>query len=124
MKTWQQLSRPEGGGYNSLTLLASLTSVPTSSTAISGTENWEKYDAIYFVIKMHFSDKDDVSSFTNLILTKNVVIGDRYSVLRQPSLGNSWEANVLCWFYDDRIEMLKKVNNYDVLSVNIYGVDF
>ena len=73
---------------------------------------------------MHFSNKDDVSSFTNLILTKNVVIGDRYSVLRQNSSGSSWEANVLCWFYDDRIEMLKVVNNYNVLSVNIYGVNF
>lgn len=114
-----------GGGSIYPVLLASLTSIPTSSTAVSGTENWKKYDAIYFDIKMHFTENNDFSSFTNLILTKNVGIGDRYGCLRQnTATGSGGEANIFCWFYNDQIKMSKKVYIYDIIRVNIYGVHF
>lgn len=106
-------------------LLASLTSIPTSSTAVSGTTNWKKFDAIYFVTKMHYKEAKDVSTFTNLIFTKNVVIGDSYNAFRaSTSNGEAWEANLNCWFFNDQIKISKKVYYYDILSVSIYGVNF
>ena len=113
------------GGSISPVLLASVTSVPTSSTEIAGTENWKKYGAIYFVVKMHYNDKDNVVSFTNLILTKSVVNGVKYCVVRQSSASNNAEAGLSCLFYDDQIKILKNViPGYDIMGVDIYGVNF
>lgn len=106
-------------------LLASLTNIPTSSTAVSGTTNWKKFDAIYFVTKMHYKEVNDVASFTNLVFTKNVVIGDTYSVSRvSTSNGQAWETNLNCWFFNDQIKVSKKVYVYDITRVDIYGVNF
>ena len=112
-----------GAGSISPVLLASVTNVPTSSTAVSGTENWKKYDAIYFECFMHFTKATDKAIFTNLILTDVVSPGERYFPLR--TIGwNGDEAGVVCVFSENEIMMNKTNKNYDVTKVNIYGVDF
>ena len=114
-----------GGGSVSPVLLASVTSVPTSSMAISGTENWKKYDAIYYECFIHFTRADDKAIFTNLILTEIVSPGERYFPLRTVSIsGAGDEASVVCVFSENGIMMNKVTKNYDVTKVNIYGVDF
>ena len=114
-----------GGGSISPVLLASLTSVPTSGTAISGTETWKKYDAIYFECFVHFTRADDKAIFTNLILTDVVSPGERYFPLRTVSIsGAGDEASVVCVFSENGITLNKVTKNYDVTKVNIYGADF
>ena len=114
-----------GTGSVSPVLLATLTNIPTSSTAVSGTTNWRKFDAIYFVTKIHYKEVTSVTIFTNLIFTKNVVIGDSYTACRvDTSNGEAWEANLNCWFFNDQIKISKKVYQYDIIRVDIYGVNF
>lgn len=103
-------------------LLASLTSIPTSSTAVSGTENWKSYDAIYFECFMHYSGASDKSVFTNLILTDCVSVGDRYQILR--AYGTAGELDAHCYFSENVINVYKNVRAYDVTKLNIYGVKF
>ena len=114
-----------GGGYSSPTLLASLTNVPTSSTAISGTNNWKNYDAIYFECFMHFKNTSDKSVFTNLILTNTVSIGDRYQPIRVGSTnGEANEVGIHCYFSENALNINKITYTYDVTKLNIYGVNF
>lgn len=114
-----------GGGSISPVLLASLTNVPTSSTAVSGTENWKKYDAIYFECVMHYKDANSKSIFTNLILTNTVSIGDRYQPIRVSGAdGSSSEVNVQCVFAENALSIRKSVSSYDITKLNIYGVNF
>lgn len=111
-----------GGGSISPVLLASVTDVPTSSTAISGTENWKKYDAIYFECFMHYSGASDKSIFTSLILTDCVSLGDRYQLLRV--YGTGGELNAFCSFLENVINISKNVKTYGITKLNIYGVRF
>lgn len=114
-----------GSGSITPVLLASLTNIPESSTAITGTENWKKYDAIYFECFLHYLSASDKSVFTNLILTINVSIGDRYAPIRLSSAsGQSSEANVFCVFSENVLSIYKKTHTYDVTKLNIYGVNF
>ena len=112
-----------GGGAISPVLLASVTNVPTSSTAISGTENWKKYDAIYFECFIHFSKTTDKAIFTNLIFTDIVSPEEKYLQLRAVGFSGD-EATVVCVFPENGIMMNKVNKNYDVTKVNIYGVNF
>lgn len=106
-------------------LLASITPVPTSSTAISGTETWKKYDAIYFECFMHYKDASAKSIFTNLILTNNVSVGDRYQPIRVGGAdGSSNEANIFCYFSENILSTYKVVSGYGITKLNIYGVNF
>lgn len=117
-----------GGGSGDTfkaTLLASLTSIPTSNTAISGTENWQKYDAIYFDCLMHYSAVSNVSVFTNLILTNTVSIGVNYEPIRViGSGGGNNEVNIDCYFSENEINLHKEFSTYDITKLNIYGVNF
>lgn len=113
------------GSGAKVTMLASLTSVPTSITAISGTENWKKYDAIYFECVMHYKDAKSKAIFTNLILTNNISIGDRYQPIRVSGAdGSSSEANIFCYFSENVLSAYKIDGNYGITKLNIYGVDF
>lgn len=113
------------GGGSTVTMLASLTSVQTSSTAISGTESWQKYDAIYFECFMHYFEESNKAVITNLILTNNVPIGERYNPIRvSGSGGDSSEINIFCYFSENVINIYKDVQKYDVVKLNIYGVKF
>lgn len=113
------------GGSISPVLLASVTSMPTSSTAISGTETWKKYDAIYFECFIHYSKTSDKSVLTNLILTNNVSAEDRYQIVRvSASDGSGSEINVHCYFSENAINIYKNAGVYDVVKLNIYGVMF
>lgn len=114
-----------GGGSISPVLLASLTNVPTSSTPISGTENWKKYDAIYFECFMNYKNTTDKSVITNLILTKIVSIGDRYQPIRVSSSdGTANEVNIHCYFSENALSIHKSVKGYSITKLNIYGVNF
>ena len=115
-----------GGGSSYPVLLASVTSVPTSATAISGTETWKKYDAIYFECFMHYKNASDKSVNTNLILTKNVSSGDTYQLIRvTTSSGDGSELNIRGYFSENVLRAYKVVHGgYDVTKLNIYGVNF
>lgn len=110
-------------GGSTVNLLASLTSVPTSSTAISGTESWKKYDAIYYEFYISRVSKNP-SIFTNLILTKVVSLENEYFPLRVTSTNSSDYININCFFSENAIKMNKGNQKYDVTKVNIYGVKF
>lgn len=113
-----------GGGSFSPVLLASLTTVPTSSTAISGTENWKKYDVIYFECTIHYSVASDKAIFTNAILTHNVTIGGRYQPFRIIYGNMDRSLYVLCYFSENALKVYKETKSYDVVKLNIYGVKF
>lgn len=113
------------GGSIYPVLLASVTNVSTSSTAISGTENWKKYDAIYYECFVHFHNPDDKAIFTHLILTNNISLGGRYFLLRTNSPNASGdEINLISVFSENVIKMNKANKVYDVTKLNIYGVNF
>lgn len=105
-------------------VLASLTNVPTSITAISGTDSWKKYDAIYFECLMHYTKSSDKSIFTNLILTNNVSIGDQYLPIRVTGTDSPSYLNVYAYFSENVLSIYKYVSSYDVMKLNIYGVNF
>ena len=111
------------GGASTVTMLASLTNVQTSNTAISGTNNWKKYDAIYLECTMHFLDANTKAILTNLILTNNVLIGEKYFPIRTFG-GNNAELGIRCIFSENVINISKDVHIYDVVKLNIYGVNF
>lgn len=108
-------------------LLASLTSLPElpSITEIGGTEDWKKYDAIYFECLIHYTKADDKAVFTNLLLTHNVSIGDSYQpILVTYGSENGGYVSIRCYFSENVIGMGKEMNVYDVVKLNIYGVKF
>lgn len=115
----------QAGSGSTVTKLASLTSVPTSDTAISGTENWKKYDAIYFECIMHYSDANNKAIFTNLILTNNVTTEENYCPIRVSDAGaGNAEINIHCRFSENVININKYTKIYDIVKLNIYGVNF
>ena len=114
-----------GAGSITQVLLASLTDVPTSSTAISGTESWKKYDAIYFECVMNYTSTSDTSVFTKLILTNNVLLGYRYQPIRvSGSDDKANEVNIQCYFSENVLSIRKSGKGYGVTKLNIYGVNF
>lgn len=113
------------GGGAVVTRLASLTNIPKTSTAVSGTENWKKYDAIYFECFMHYSGANETAVFTNLILTTCVSLGDRYQPIRvSTSSGNGAELDIYCNFSENKINMSKDSKAFDLSKLEIYGVNF
>lgn len=114
----------QAGGGPTVTQLASLTSVPTSNTAISGTENWKKYDAIYFECTIHYSEASNTAIFTNSILTHNVSIGSKYQPFHILYGNMDRYIYVLCYFSENALNVYKEMKNYDVVKLNIYGVNF
>lgn len=112
-------------GGSTVNLLASLTSVPTTATAVSGAEKWKEYDAIYFECFINDANTSDKAVFTNLILTNNVSIGDKYQPIRvSGSDGSSNQVNIYCNFSENVISINKTIEGYSVTKLNIYGVDF
>lgn len=107
-----------GGGYNS-TLLASLTNIPTTATAVSGTENWKKYDAIYFEILLSSGTN---YYFTSVIFTSMITKGIEYLPTDTPAESN------LSVTYRDTGMTIKAWNSagtdYYITSVKIYGINF
>lgn len=113
-----------GGGITS-TLLASLTSVPSSSTAVSGTENWKNYDAIYIECFMHYETNSDISVFTNIYIADSVSLGTRYQIFRSSSaISSGNNANAFVYFTDTAISVYKTISVYEVTKINIYGINF
>ena len=114
-----------GAGSIPPVLLASLTNVPTSSTEVSGTENWKKFDAIYFECFMNYGNTSDNAILTNLILTNNISIGAIYQPLRiSGSDGASKQMNIRCIFSENVISISTSIYGYHVTKLNVYGVNF
>ena len=112
------------GGGITVTKLASLTSIPKTETAVSGTENWIKYNAFYFV--MRFNLASTTSVFTSVVFSHEAVTAYKYNLCRQMGQNNDQQAHVIALFADSSsIKMWKSaIGDYDVTRIDIYGINF
>lgn len=103
------------GGGAKVTMLASLTSIPTSSTAVSGAEKWKEYDAILYITQFSVNG----TYIEGINFTKDITAGESHVGVSYGS-----QCDVTVTYGGNSLSVKKMENGVTLSTLKIYGINF